>query len=248
MCRCCRRRPTRRSPPGPRCWPWTATNGSPPTVVAADQTRQPGVVVLVGGGDPILSAAPPGEETWYRGAARISDLVDQVRKSGVTATAVQVDDSLFSGPDFAPGWDPADIDGGDIAPIQSVMIDAGRIQPTTVDSAAVQDPGAGRRTRAGHARWASTRPRSRSPRIRRRDAAAGLGAVGAADRAAAADDERLRQRDGRVHRPRGGQGDRPSAELRRRRRRGDQQTRRRRRRHDRRHPVRLQRACRSWTG
>lgn len=104
------------------------------TVVAADQTRQPGVVVLVGGGDPTLSAAPPGQDTWYRGAARISDLADQVRKSGLAVTAVQVDGSLFSGPDFAPGWDPADIDGGDIAPLQSVMIDAGRTQPTTVDS------------------------------------------------------------------------------------------------------------------
>jgi serine-type D-Ala-D-Ala carboxypeptidase/endopeptidase (penicillin-binding protein 4) len=110
------------------------------TVVAADQSRLPGVVVLVGGGDPILSAAPAGQETWYRGAARISDLADQVRKSGITATAVQVDDSLYSGPDFAPGWDPADIDGGDIAPMQAVMVDAGRIQPTTVDSARSRTP------------------------------------------------------------------------------------------------------------
>ncbi|TGD83943.1 D-alanyl-D-alanine carboxypeptidase/D-alanyl-D-alanine-endopeptidase [Mycolicibacterium sp. CH28] len=110
------------------------------TVVAADQTRQPGVVVLVGGGDPILSAAPAGQDTWYRGAARISDLADQVRQSGITVTAVQVDDSLFSGPDFAPGWDPADIDGGDIAPLQSVMLDAGRIQPTTADSARSTTP------------------------------------------------------------------------------------------------------------
>jgi len=52
-------------------------------VRAADQDRMPGVVVLVGGGDPTLSAAPSGEETWYRGAGRISDLADQVRKSGV---------------------------------------------------------------------------------------------------------------------------------------------------------------------
>ena len=104
------------------------------TVQAADQTQMPGVVVLVGGGDPTLSAAPQGEETWYRGAARISDLAAQVRKSGITATAVQVDSSLFTGPDMAPGWDPADIAGGDIAPIQSVMLDAGRIQPTTVES------------------------------------------------------------------------------------------------------------------
>ena len=100
-------------------------------VVAADQ---PGTIVLVGGGDPTLSAAPPGQDTWYHGAARISDLADQVRRSGVTPTAVQVDTSLFSGPTMAPGWDPADIEGGDIAPIESVMLDAGRIQPATDES------------------------------------------------------------------------------------------------------------------
>ena len=100
-------------------------------VVAADQT---GTVVLVGGGDPTLSAAPRGQDTWYHGAARISDLADQVRRSGVTPTAVQVDTSLFSGPTMAPGWDPADIGGGDIAPIESVMLDAGRIQPATDES------------------------------------------------------------------------------------------------------------------
>jgi D-alanyl-D-alanine carboxypeptidase/D-alanyl-D-alanine-endopeptidase (penicillin-binding protein 4) len=100
-------------------------------VVAADQ---PGTVVLVGGGDPTLSGATPGQDTWYRGAARLSDLADQVRRSGVTPTAVQVNTSLFSGPTFAPGWDPADIEGGDIAPIESVMLDAGRIQPATDES------------------------------------------------------------------------------------------------------------------
>jgi serine-type D-Ala-D-Ala carboxypeptidase/endopeptidase (penicillin-binding protein 4) len=104
------------------------------TVKAADQTRLPGVVVLVGAGDPVLSAAPPGEKTWYRDAARISDLADQVRASGIEVSAVQVDTSLYTGPDMAPGWDPADIAGGDISPIQPVMLDAGRIQPTTFQS------------------------------------------------------------------------------------------------------------------
>lgn len=101
------------------------------TVVAGSR---PGVVVLVGGGDPVLSAAPKDEDTWYRDAARISDLADGVRKSGIDVTAVQVDTSLFSGPDLAPGWDPLDIDLGDIAPIQPVMLDAGRTQPTSYDS------------------------------------------------------------------------------------------------------------------
>ncbi|MDP7706499.1 MULTISPECIES: D-alanyl-D-alanine carboxypeptidase/D-alanyl-D-alanine-endopeptidase [unclassified Mycobacterium] len=108
-------------------------------VVAAGQAAQ-GPVVLVGAGDPTLSAAPPGVETWYRGAARISDLVEQVHRSGMTPTAVQVDTSAFSGPGLAPGWDPADIDNGDVAPIESAMIDAGRIQPTTVNSRRSKTP------------------------------------------------------------------------------------------------------------
>ncbi len=104
------------------------------TVVAADQNRQPGVIVLVGGGDPTLSSAAPGQETLYRNAARISDLAAQVRSSGIKVTAIQVDASAFSGPSLAPGWDPADILGGDVAPIESVMVDAGRTQPLTPES------------------------------------------------------------------------------------------------------------------
>jgi serine-type D-Ala-D-Ala carboxypeptidase/endopeptidase (penicillin-binding protein 4) len=95
---------------------------------------QPGVVVLKGGGDPTLSAAPAGQDTWYKAAARISDLADQVRRSGVDVTTVQVDISAYTGPTMAPGWDPADIDGGDIAPMEAVMLDGGRTQPVSVES------------------------------------------------------------------------------------------------------------------
>ena len=108
-------------------------------VVAGGQNPQ-GPVVLVGAGDPTLSAAPPDQATWYRDAPRISDLVEQIRRSGVTPTAVQVDISAFSGPTLAQGWDPADVDNGDIAPIESAMIDAGRIQPSTVNSRRSQTP------------------------------------------------------------------------------------------------------------
>ncbi|OBH08454.1 D-alanyl-D-alanine carboxypeptidase [Mycobacterium sp. E2699] len=110
------------------------------TRVVAGSPNPQGPIVLVGAGDPALSAAPPGVDTWYRGSARISDLVEQVRRSGVSPTAVQVDTSAFSGPTMAQGWDPADVDNGDIAPIESVMIDAGRIQPTTVNSRRSRTP------------------------------------------------------------------------------------------------------------
>jgi serine-type D-Ala-D-Ala carboxypeptidase/endopeptidase (penicillin-binding protein 4) len=108
-------------------------------VVAGSQNAQ-GPVVLVGAGDPVLSAAPPEVSTWYRGSARIGDLVEQIRRSGVTPTAVQVDTSAYSGPTMAQGWEVADIDNGDIAPIESVMIDAGRIQPSTVNSRRSRTP------------------------------------------------------------------------------------------------------------
>ncbi len=192
---------------------------------------QPGVVVLDGGGDPTLSAAPPGQDTWYRDAARISDLADQVRRSGITVTAVQVDVSAFSGPTMAPGWDPLDIDGGDIAPMESVMLDGGRTQPVSVDSARSRTPALD----AGRALAVALRVDPATvtllPPAVRRATADRVGAVAAADRAAARDDERLRQRDGRVDRPGGGRRARAAAELRRRGRRGARRAGLRRDRH-----------------
>ena len=142
--------------------------------------RVPGLVVLKGGGDPTLSAAapgnddlvpatPPGSATWpTRCASRCG-----------AVKAVQVDASAFSGPTMAPGWDPLDIDGGDIAPMESVMLDAGRTQPVSVDSRRSSTPGARRRPRArrrarrrpGVRHLACARPspgRSRSRRCSRR--------------------------------------------------------------------------------
>ena len=188
------------------------------TTKVSRPTRRPGLVVLKGGGDPTLSAAPPGQDTWYRDAARISDLADQVRRSGVKVTAVQVDISAYSGPTMAPGWDPLDIDGGDIAPMEAVMLDGGRTQPVSVDSARSRTPALD----AGRALAVALRVDPATvtvlPASSRRRQGDRLGAVAAADRAVAPDDERVRQRDGRVDRPGSRCGTRQSAELRRRRR------------------------------
>jgi D-alanyl-D-alanine carboxypeptidase/D-alanyl-D-alanine-endopeptidase (penicillin-binding protein 4) len=88
---------------------------------------RPGDVVLVGGGDPTLSAAPAGKPTVYEGAARVTTLAGLAKRAGLgPVSRVVVDSSLFSGPAMAPTWNPADVGGGYIAPITATMVDAGR--------------------------------------------------------------------------------------------------------------------------
>ena len=89
---------------------------------------EPGTVVLVGGGDPTLSAAQSGTATGYPGAARLDDLVAQVRAHG-PVRQVLVDVSRYVGDAFAPGWVPADVAGGYIAPIEPIMLDGAREDP-----------------------------------------------------------------------------------------------------------------------
>jgi len=100
----------------------------PTTVVAGEPA---GTVVLVGGGDPTLSALPASKESVYPGAARLDDLVAQVRAAapgGVSRVLVDVD--RYAGEVLGPGWLPADVVAGFVAPIVPVMLDGGRAVPT----------------------------------------------------------------------------------------------------------------------
>jgi D-alanyl-D-alanine carboxypeptidase/D-alanyl-D-alanine-endopeptidase (penicillin-binding protein 4) len=91
---------------------------------------RPGEVVLVGSGDPTLSAARPGAPTAFAGAARLSDLAAQARKASTTRiTRVVIDANRYTGPRLGPGWDPTDVDGGFVAPVAALMADVGRVDP-----------------------------------------------------------------------------------------------------------------------
>ncbi|ONI81849.1 D-alanyl-D-alanine carboxypeptidase/D-alanyl-D-alanine-endopeptidase [Saccharothrix sp. ALI-22-I] len=105
------------------------------------QGAQPGTVVLVGGGDPTLSSLPAGESTVYPGAATIDDLAAQVRAAG-PVTQVQYDVSRYAGATMAPGWDPADVQNGYVAPIEPVMLDGGRNDPKAYDTPRASAPAA----------------------------------------------------------------------------------------------------------
>jgi len=106
----------------------------------------PGSVVLVGGGDPTLSAAPAGQPTRYPEAGRISELAEQVRTAlgGAPVTRVLVDGSLFTGPAVEPSWAPEDSPSSYGCPITAAMVDGGRDQPDAVILSATPDLAAGR--------------------------------------------------------------------------------------------------------
>lgn len=89
----------------------------------------PGEIVLVGGGDPTLTAAADGKG-YFTDAPKLADLVTQIRAAGRKVDTVLVDTSAYTGPTMAPGWDPVDIGDGSIAPMEPVMLDAGRLDPS----------------------------------------------------------------------------------------------------------------------
>ncbi|MFE3546619.1 D-alanyl-D-alanine carboxypeptidase/D-alanyl-D-alanine-endopeptidase [Nocardia sp. NPDC059177] len=88
----------------------------------------PGELVLVAGGDPTLTTRADGG--YYTDGARIADLAAQVKAAGTQANAIVVDTSAYTGPTMASGWDPIDIPEGSIAPIEPIMLDGGRFDPS----------------------------------------------------------------------------------------------------------------------
>jgi len=103
----------------------------------------PGEVVLVGGGDPTLTAGRAGA---YPGAARLDVLAAAVRTAlrGTRPTRVVVDGSLWTGPLLGPGWDADVVGAGYGAPATAVMLDGGRVSPRSLRRTTVPDLSAGR--------------------------------------------------------------------------------------------------------
>ncbi|WP_411194352.1 D-alanyl-D-alanine carboxypeptidase/D-alanyl-D-alanine-endopeptidase [Rhodococcus erythropolis] len=99
------------------------------TTTTVVQGATPGQLVLVGGGDPTLTAKPTGTQGYYTDAPHLDDLISQIRSSGVEVSSLVVDNTIFAGPTIASGWDTADIAGGSITPIESIMLDGGRSDP-----------------------------------------------------------------------------------------------------------------------
>ncbi|HWN36752.1 MAG TPA: D-alanyl-D-alanine carboxypeptidase/D-alanyl-D-alanine-endopeptidase [Pseudonocardia sp.] len=105
----------------------------------------PDSVVLVGGGDPTLSVLPKdpgnGADSVYPGAAKLDNLAEEVRNSHPGAIhSVTVDVSRFTGDGMAQGWETSDIAGGNITPIEPLILDGGRTKPDELDPPRTADP------------------------------------------------------------------------------------------------------------
>jgi serine-type D-Ala-D-Ala carboxypeptidase/endopeptidase (penicillin-binding protein 4) len=99
----------------------------------------PDQLVLVGGGDPALTA---GDNPEIDVATRLSVLAKRtaaaLAKTDTTAVELLVDDSLFTGSAVDPDWRSSYVPTGAVGPVSALAVDGGRLNPSL--RARAEDP------------------------------------------------------------------------------------------------------------
>jgi D-alanyl-D-alanine carboxypeptidase/D-alanyl-D-alanine-endopeptidase (penicillin-binding protein 4) len=106
------------------------------TKVFSDPSN-PGTIILVGGGDPTLSATAPGKQSVYANAPKLSDLAIKVNlwaaANNVTINKIILDSTLFAGGTQASKWDsswPAsELTLGFQSQVTALQVDGDRANP-----------------------------------------------------------------------------------------------------------------------
>ncbi len=92
-----------------------------------------GGIVLVGGGDPTLTALPAGREGGSPPFASLDDLAKQtaaaLKTAGIGQVRVDFDASAYQGSGAAPTWKPNYIPDGEVAPVSALAVDKGKAAP-----------------------------------------------------------------------------------------------------------------------
>lgn len=108
---------------------------------------EPGTIVLVGRGDPTLSALPSGSESFYPDAPKLSDLATQAitkyqtAHPGTPITTVVLDSSYWSPLDnWNNDWPASLRTSGTVAPVTALQVDGARQDPTKENSPRASDP------------------------------------------------------------------------------------------------------------
>lgn len=107
----------------------------------------PGSIVLVGGGDPTLSALPAGVESFYPGAPKMDDLAAQTKANweaahpGEEITSVILDATYWNPADkWDPTWERSEQTIGYHSEVTALMVDGDRANPQKGTSPRSTDP------------------------------------------------------------------------------------------------------------
>jgi serine-type D-Ala-D-Ala carboxypeptidase/endopeptidase (penicillin-binding protein 4) len=94
---------------------------------ATSVVRQGGRLVLVGGGDPLLTDVPDPDAVPQRADLRtLARATARALPGGVQRVTLRYDDSLFSGPAESPDWENDYIPDSVVSPITALWVNQGR--------------------------------------------------------------------------------------------------------------------------
>ena len=96
----------------------------------------PGIIILVGGGDPTLSRTVAGKQSVYRDAPKLATLALNVNKklAATPITKIIVDSTLFTGPTWEPSWERSEMSEGYMSEVTALQVDGDRANPAAEKS------------------------------------------------------------------------------------------------------------------